>query len=78
MQQTKDYIPKEERIKKYERTNIEIVKSKTGKSLTMVILKSDFSDSSDELVLNVNLEHFIADFIVGDRHSYKWNRIRYV
>lgn len=71
-------MTEETRIKIYERTDIDIVKSKSGKSLTMVILKSDFKEDEKTLILNVNLAHFINDFLNTDRHSYKWNKISYI
>lgn len=67
----------ENRIKIYERSEIDITKSGSGKSLTMVILKSDFQENENILVLNVNLNHFVNDFLNTERHSYKWNKIVY-
>ncbi len=68
-------IKTEEKIKKFERTNITMFKARNGKSVTLPIQKSDFTED-DELVLNVSIKG-LTDFLKDERFkSFKWNRIR--
>ncbi len=71
-------IKTEEKIKKFERTNITMFKARNGKSVTLPIQKSDFSDGCDELVLNVSIKG-LTGFLKDERFkSFKWNRIRLI
>lgn len=65
-----------EPIKTFERTNIPMFKAKNGKSVTLVIKKTDFTDNSDELILNVSIKG-LTGFLTDDRFkAFRWNQIR--
>ena len=68
--------PQNEVIKKYEKTNIKMFKAGSGKSVTMVILKADFPENSEELVLNVSLKG-LKEYLSDERFKvFSFNRLR--
>lgn len=64
-----------EQIKTFERTNIPMFKAKNGKSITLVVKRTDFEDK-EELILNVSIKGLMG-FLQDDHFKvFKWNQIR--
>ena len=65
-----------ELIKTFEHVDVFIFKSKSGKSVTIPVRKSDFPDGSDELILNVSLKG-LRELLDNEQYRrFGLNRIR--